>query len=129
MLKTLDDFDLIVGHNILNFDYLVLSPHFHGDIITHFSPKTVDTLLRLKEATNQLIGLNDLAILNLHSRGKSLNPKIVPSLWRSGKKAEVRQYCKNDVELLRDIYFLGKEQKKLRYTTKLKKIAEVSIDW
>ncbi len=133
LIEALDGFDLIVGHNILDFDYLVLSPSFSGDIVAHFRPRTCDTLEHLKTASNgSFIGLDDLAKQNLGLQ-KDLDPMTVPSLWLSGQKDLVRQYCKKDVELLKEIYFLGKKLGKLKYTIKsygvIKGIGEVSIPW
>jgi hypothetical protein len=118
LIETLNNFDLIVGHNILHFDYLVISPYFQGDLVAHFLPRTKDTLDELRRVTNGcFIGLDDLAKQNL-GLNKTLDSKTIPGLWRSGEKEKVRQYCKNDVELLRRIYFLGKERGRLRYTIK-----------
>ncbi len=127
LITTLDSFDTIIGHNILRFDYLVLSPHYKSNIIKHFESKTFDTFDYLKHATGRFVKLDDLAKLNINSK-KTMDGAKAPQLWRSGEKAEVRGYCKNDVELLRRIYLLGKKQKFLKYkdfdTTR-----EIKVSW
>src|SRR3989344_6316687 len=118
LMEALNGYDRIVGHNVLKFDYPVLSSHFNGDILAHYAPKTLDTFEELKKATpDQWVGLDDLAQLNL-GRKKTEDSKKIPSMWRAGKKPEVRAYCENDVQLLKDVYYYGKEHGKLKYTKK-----------
>ncbi len=133
IIEALNSFDLIVGHNVLGFDYPVLSANFNGDIVGHYRPKTLDTFDELKKITNgQWIGLDDLAKLNL-GKNKTEDSKKAPAMWREGKKERVREYCKNDVLLLKEIYYYAKEKGKLKYTHKdygvAKGIKETKIPW
>lgn len=127
LIKELDSFDIIIGHNVLRFDYLVLSPYSKFDILKHFKPKTIDTLDYLKNATGRFVSLNDLAQLNTGAE-KTMSGADAPKLWRSGEKDKVRDYCKNDVELLRKIYLLGKKKKLLKYTD-YDTIRKIKVDW
>ena len=127
LIKELDGFDIIIGHNVLRFDYLVLSPYSKFDIIKHFKPKTIDTLDYLKNATGRFIKLDDLARLNLGS-GKNMDGADAPSRWRNGKRNEVREYCKNDVELLREIYLFGKKNKSLKYL-EYDDVRKIKVSW
>ncbi len=127
LIKALDSFDVIIGHNVLRFDFLVLSPYFKSDIIKHFEPKTLDTLDYLKNITGRFVSLNDLAQLNTKAE-KTMNGADAPKLWRSGKKDEVRAYCKNDVELLREIYLLGKKKKYLYYKS-YEGVQKIKVSW
>ncbi|MDO8634222.1 MAG: hypothetical protein Q7K34_02930 [archaeon] len=133
LIEALNGYERIVGHNVLNFDYRVLSGQFNGDIVAHYTPKTLDTFEELKKATiGQWIGLDDLAQQNL-GKNKTEDSKKIPSMWRAGKKPEVRAYCKNDVQLLKDVYYYGKEHGKLKYTKKdygrVIGIEEVKTPW
>ena len=133
LLDALDAYNQVIGHNVLHFDYPVLSTHFRGDVVNHFKPKTLDTFEALKIQTNgQWIGLNDLAQLNLGKK-KTENSKEIPGMWRAGKKELVRKYCENDVKLLKEIYYHGKEYGKLKYTKKhfgtVLGIEEVTTPW
>jgi len=133
LIDALDQFDMIIGHNVLAFDYPVLSSFFQGGIISKFLPKTCDTLEKLKIATNgAYIGLDDLAKQNL-GLNKTLDSKTVPKLWRDGQKEKVRSYCRNDVELLQKIYYFGKDRGVLKYTMKdhgaIIGVGEVHVRW
>ena len=127
LIKALDSFDVIIGHNVLRFDFLVLSLFYNSDIIKHFEPKTLDTLDYLKNITGKFVSLNDLAQLNIKSE-KTMSGVNAPKLWRNGEKDEVRKYCKNDVELLRAIYLIGKKQKYLKYKD-FYEIRKVKVNW
>lgn len=127
LISFLDGFDTIIGHNLLHFDYLVLRPFYEKDIIELFGKKTIDTLDYLKKSTGRLIKLDDLAKLNLNSR-KIMNPIEAPKNWREGHKQDVRNYCRSDVELLRNIYLKGIEKKRLVYPDK-SGLKEVSVEW
>lgn len=99
---------LMLGHNILNFDYEVLKPRmsFQG-----MAEKTVDTLgfLYEKRITEPLwspmssdslegLSLDNLAQKNL-GRGKVISGRSIPKMWREGRKEEVIAYNKEDLIL------------------------------
>ncbi len=115
LIGTLLAADMIVGHNVLAFDYPVLSAYAPDERLARLAPKTIDTLQLLHEATGVRVGLDDLAKLNL-GKGKTDDPKMVPTLWRRGEKERVRSYLKSDVELTRDVYEFGLSAGRLRYT-------------
>ena len=102
--------DAIVGHNILNFDYAVLSKYCKQDLIDKFVSKTIDTSKILHDKTGKFVKLNSLAKYN-GIEGKTMEGKDAPKFWREGKKELVRDYCFNDVKMLREVYYLGKEDK------------------
>jgi len=133
LVTLLKGFEKIVGHNLLDFDYLVLEKHLTKDELENLKSKTLDTFEYIKSGTNgQWVRLDDLAKLNL-GKEKSEDSMKVPKMWRDGKKDEVRAYCKNDVELAKEIYFFGKNNKKIKYYEKdygiIRGIKELSVDW
>ena len=127
LISTLDSFDTIIGHNLLHFDYFVLSPYYKHDIINYFEKKTIDTLDYLHKRTRKFIKLDDLAKNNLKLE-KIMNPIYAPRMWREGHKEEVRKYCRSDVELVREIYLIGIRKKSLFYTDK-GLLREVRVEW
>lgn len=133
LLDALDGYEKIVGHNLFEFDYRVLQPYCDDDVVQRFGPRTLDTFAALKTASDgDYIGLDDLARLNLGT-GKTLHGSEVPALWRKGQKTKVREYCRRDVEMLREIYWHGKEQGFLKYTKKDRGVAvgvkSVRVPW
>ena len=61
LFNALESVDLIVGHNLLRFDYIVLSPYYSSvDAVEKFQEKTFDIMKELEKVTGNWIGLNDL---------------------------------------------------------------------
>jgi len=106
LLEKLNSFDIIIGHNIINFDYFVLKPYDKENIVKEAIKKTLDSFKIIKEKTGQYASLNDLAKLNL-SLMKNEESKLIPKLWACGEKQRVKDYCFNDVKLLKKLYELG----------------------
>lgn len=132
LFEALHRADLIVGHNLLSFDYPVLNPYASFDIYKEYSGKTLDTLQEIEKITGIRVSLDDLAQHNL-GRGKSGDPTRMPILWREGDFETVKQYCANDVELVRDLYLYAKQHGRLAYTHKeygmVIGIKEVEVGW
>lgn len=100
--------DVVLGHNILNFDYEALKSHISLEGVPE---KTVDTLgfLYEKRSTEPLefggtddslqgLSLDNLAQRNL-GRGKTISGKSIPKMWREGCREEVIAYNKEDLIL------------------------------
>lgn len=133
LIRTLSAADSIVGHNVLAFDYPVLSAYASEERIARLVPKTLDTLKMLHQSTGVRVGLDDLAKLNL-GKGKTDDPKMVPALWRRGEKERVKSYLKSDVELTREVFELGEAKGTLRFTKRdwragTAQVQEVKCPW
>jgi len=106
---------VIVGHNILGFDYRVLNSHMdlHGII-----EKSVDTLFFLKGQTGGVINglsLKSLSIWNdLGLKGFDVDPwttyspwekgESVSKVWNRGERRKVYKYNKKDCELTYNLW-------------------------
>jgi DEAD/DEAH box helicase domain-containing protein len=133
LVGTLLAAERIVGHNVLAFDYPVMEPYVGKVRIARLEEKTVDMLAVLRQATGVRIGLDDLAQLNL-GKGKTDDPRMVPTLWRRGEHERVRSYLKSDVDLTREVFEYGLRKGKLRYTKKdwkrnTREVLEVACPW
>lgn len=90
----------IIGHNLFNFDYLVLRRHLN---LEHIVEKSVDTLHFLYEQDGGgeqgfLYGLDKLAKENF-GEGKTIKASTIPKLLKEGKLAEVLAYNERDCDL------------------------------
>lgn len=133
LIRTLSAAGTIVGHNLLAFDYPVLSAYASEERLARLVPKTVDTLQLLHKATGVRVGLDDLAKLNL-GKGKTDDPKMVPALWRRGEKDRVKSYLRSDVELTREVFEFGAARGTLRFTKRdwkagTAEVREVKCPW
>ena len=133
LFNALESVDLIVGHNLFGFDYIVLSPyHSSVDVVEKFQEKTFDTLQELEKVTGIWTGLDDLGHLNLGIH-KSENTLKIPAMWRDGKHDEVKAYLRTDLEITKGIYNYGKTRGELKYTHKdygkIEGVRTVKVHW
>ncbi|MFH1332974.1 MAG: hypothetical protein ABIH53_01920 [archaeon] len=117
LIANLLNAELIVGHNILAFDYEVLRPYTTGEVIEKLKKKTVDMFDHLKNITGQWISLDDLGKRNVGHQ-KTLKSIDVPKMWRDGKKQEIREYLINDLKMTEAVYNHGKQTGSLKYEHK-----------
>lgn len=109
LLAELNLFQRIVTFNGENFDFRVLSAY--GSVASLYS-KSTDMLAVLSKKLGFRVKLESLAQTTL-GRGKSGSGTESVEWWRSGNPAlrqKVVEYCRNDVELTRDLYLFGKEK-------------------
>ncbi|MDD3474273.1 MAG: hypothetical protein PHP08_00035 [Candidatus Dojkabacteria bacterium] len=118
LLKTINQANLIVGHNLLMFDYKVIQPYFNENITHSLYDKTFDILIKLLPYTdNCWTALDNLAQLNL-GMNKPHSGILIPKMWRDGKFKEVEEYLLNDLRMTKGIYEYIKKNKKIKYTHK-----------
>jgi len=111
----LDEIDVIVGHNLLGFDYTVLNAYADFDVCRRYAPKTRDTLQMIYRDTKVRVSLNNLAKNNVGG-AKSGNGADMPKWWREGRHEEVMKYCAHDVELTKAVYLFGKQNGYVHFT-------------
>lgn len=133
LFNALESVDLIIGHNLLRFDYIVLSPYYSSmDVVEKFQEKTFDTMKELEKVTGIWTGLEDLGQLNLRIH-KSEDTLKIPAMWRDGKHDEVKAYLRTDLEITKGIYNYGKTKGELKYTHKeyreIKGVRTVKVHW
>jgi DEAD/DEAH box helicase domain-containing protein len=117
LYNALESIDVIVGHNLLEFDYYVLNNYYSKNKIDILKQKTIDTLSEIEKVTGVWTKLDDLGKLNLGIE-KSENAMKIPKLWRDGNHARVKDYLKNDVEMTKQVFLKGRSDGKLEYIHK-----------
>ena len=111
LVTCLNEFPAIVGFNILAFDYRVLDPYCSTSVL---QSRTVDILSIFKRQTGHRIKLDDLAQATL-GHGKSGVGTLAVKWWREGRRDKVVSYCRQDVEITRDIFIYGAHNGCLKY--------------
>lgn len=109
LIGELRAFDRIVTFNGVRFDLEVLSAY--GDV-RELRKKTLDLLLDLKRRLGFRVSLQSLAQATL-GRSKTASGLEAVKWWRSGDPAlrqRVVDYCRMDVEILRDIAAHGRRE-------------------
>jgi DEAD/DEAH box helicase domain-containing protein len=125
LIEELKAADLIVGFNVLNFDYEVLKAY------TDYPLKrlpTVDMLADIHRALGFRLSLDSLASATL-GLSKSADGLQAIRWWGQGRIKELMEYCTNDVDVTRQLYEFGREHKYVQYRDRRWRIKKVPVNW
>jgi DEAD/DEAH box helicase domain-containing protein len=119
--------DLVIGFNIKRFDYQVLAGYTGEDY-----GRTVPTLDLLEEVTGRLgfrVGMGHLAQETL-GLGKSADGLQSLEWVKQGRLDLVEQYCRRDVEILRDLYLHGRREGFVFYRDRKRDLKlKLRVEW
>ena len=117
--------DLVVGFNVLRFDYTVLEGYgpFNLEKINTF-----DMLKNIKDEHDFRRSLNHLAQHTLGAE-KSADGLISIQWYKEGKMDQIIEYCTQDVAITRDLFLFGEKNGYVRYKTRAGKIEDLKVDW
>ena len=107
LIDLLCEADLVVGYNILGFDYEVLRAYTERDLR---ALPTVD-LMRDLEARLGFRPKLDSVVQPTLGVGKSADGLQALEWWREGRLDLIEKYCIDDVRLTRDLYLFGKRNR------------------
>lgn len=107
----------IIGFNINNFDFPVLSAYFDLNHIKHVS--RLDLFEEVTKKLGHRISLESLATATLNAK-KSGSGLQALQWYKEGKMDEIKKYCTEDVRLTKELYEYGKTHGKLFYTSYFK---------
>jgi DEAD/DEAH box helicase domain-containing protein len=110
--ELLQEADLVIGYNVLHFDYEVLRPYLHFDPQTL---PTLDLLVEVEKVLGHRIGLESLANATLNT-SKLASGMDAITYWRTKQMDKLKAYCTEDVKITRDIYNYALENKKLFFS-------------
>ena len=127
LVEKLQTADLVVGFNVAKFDYGVLQPYatkmdFDLEEITTF-----DMLIDINKKLGHRLSLNHLAENTLNAK-KSADGLVSLQWFKEGKIDKVIEYCKQDVEITRDLFLYGVSEGYVKYSTR-KGVAKLPVNW
>ncbi len=125
LIAELKSADLVVGYNIIGFDYPVLSYYSALDFSTLPS---FDLMADLKKRTGLRLKLDNVAGATLHT-GKSAHGLTALKWFREGKFAKIALYCKEDVRITRNLHLFGCKNQFIYYHDKKNQLKKVAVDW
>ncbi|WP_456325562.1 ribonuclease H-like domain-containing protein [Desulfonauticus submarinus] len=117
--------DLIVGFNILGFDFKVLQGSLKRN---WYNLPTLDLLLEIKKKLGYRLSLDHLAQYTLNAQKKG-NGLLAVKWWREGKIEKIIEYCKHDVFLTKELYLFGRKNGYLCFKNKAGQIVHVPVHW
>lgn len=117
--------DLAVGFNIIGFDYTVLQPYSDFDLQ---EINTFDMLVDVKKQLGFRLSLNHLAQHTLNAE-KSADGLVSLQWYKEGKISKIIQYCKQDVEITRDLFLFGEKNSYVNYQSRSGNPLQLEVDW
>ena len=125
LLTDLQRADLVVGFNVLRFDYEVL----HG--YTSFDLSQLPTLDMLVELTNTLQHRLSLDSIATATFGVEKTAEGLQAIrwFKEGKFLEIAEYCCYDVKLTKMVHEYGLKHRQLQYNNRFGKKQTVPVKW
>jgi DEAD/DEAH box helicase domain-containing protein len=125
LVEKLRTADLAVGFNIIGFDYTVLQPYSDFDLQ---EINTFDMLVDVKKNLGFRLSLNHLAQHTLNAE-KSADGLVSLQWYKEGKINKIIQYCKQDVEITRELYLYGEKNGFVKYESRSGNPRDLKVDW
>lgn len=120
------DASLVIGFNHRKFDMPVLQPYMSTDL---GQLPMFDLLESLQELLGYRVGLDNVARATLKA-GKIGHGLDAIEYYRSGRIDELKEYCREDVRLTRDLYEYGLLHNSVQVGSKDgRQIKKVSVNW
>ncbi len=125
MIRYLSGFDVVISYNGDQFDSKVLS--HYGDV-TGIHERSFDVAQYFNQRLKHRLKLDAVATATLGT-GKSSDGLQALKWWKEGRVREILEYCRQDVQVLKDIVEFGKENGFIAYLDLQNKTIKVDVDW
>ena len=126
LIEQLTRADLVVGFNVINFDYEVLMGYTALDL--GYNTRTLDMLVEIEKRLGHRLALDSLATSTL-GVGKTAEGLDAIKWWREGKLLEIAEYCCFDVKCTKLVHEYGAQNKRLHYTDRFQQKKSVQVEW
>ncbi|MEZ4180246.1 MAG: ribonuclease H-like domain-containing protein [Candidatus Doudnabacteria bacterium] len=103
--------DLIIGYNIIDFDFEVLQPYLNFDLS---QIPAYDIMQEIQQVIGHRIKLESVAQATVGS-GKSGNGLEAILYYRNNQMDLLKQYCLDDVKITKQIYDYALQNQKILY--------------
>ncbi len=117
--------ELVIGFNIIGFDYKVLQPFSKYNLL---NLPTLDLLVQVTKSLSYRVSLDNIAKATL-GLGKNANGMQALTWWKQGRLDEITTYCKQDVDVTRQIYLYGHKERHIFFTNKAGKKSRVNVNF
>ena len=126
LIERLRRADLVIGFNILNFDYHVLMGYTILDLTAELP--TADLMADIEKRLGHRLGLDAIAHATLGIQKTAAGLDAI-RWWREGRILEIAEYCCFDVKVTRLVHEHGCRHKELFYNDRFAQRQRVEIDW
>ena len=114
LIKELSRASLVVGYNLLSFDYRVLSAY---SILDLSQIPTLDMMVEIEKTLGMRLKLDSIAQATL-GVGKTADGIDALKWFQQGKWSEIAEYCCYDVKVTRLVHEFAQRHKQLFYLEK-----------
>jgi hypothetical protein len=118
--------DLVVGFNLINFDYEVLMGYTILDLPDQV--RTLDLLVEIEKQTGSKPKLENLAQTTL-GLGKLADSMDAIKWWREKRIMEIAEYCCFDVKVTKLLHEYALANRELFYNDKFNRRQRVKLRW
>jgi len=125
LISDLQRADLVVGFNILRFDYEVL--HGYTTLDVRQVP-TLDMMISLQETLQHRLSLDSIATATFGLEKTAEGLQAI-EWFKQGKLHEIAEYCCYDVKLTKLVHEYGLKHRQLHYRNKFGKKMTVPVRW
>lgn len=126
LVKQLLQADLVVGFNVINFDYEVLMGYTVLDL--PHQCHTLDMLVDIEKKLGHRLGLDAVASASL-GVGKTGDGLDAVRWWREGKLLDIAEYCCFDVKCTKLVHEYGVTNKRVNFDDRFKQRRNVAVEW
>ena len=118
--------DLVVGFNLLNFDFQVLMGYTILDLPHQL--RTLDLLVEIEKAAGNKLKLDNIAQATL-GVCKTADGVDAIKWWREKRLMQIAEYCCFDVKVTKLVHEHGVAHQELFYTDKFSRKQRLEIKW
>ncbi|MBN1356212.1 DEAD/DEAH box helicase [bacterium] len=125
LIKRLSNARVVIGFNILRFDYKVLAGYDPGFTAP---PHSLDILVEIQNRLGHRLSLNQLAdaTLDIHKSADGLQSL---AWWKQGYLDKIARYCRQDVEITCRIYMFGVQNGYILYHHRRGIKVKIPVEW
>jgi hypothetical protein len=118
--------ELVIGFNVVNFDYEVLMGYTILDL--PHQCRTLDLMVDIEAKLGHRLGLDAVASASL-GLGKTGDGLDAIRWWREGRLMDIAEYCCFDVKCTKLVHEFGIAKKQLYYNDRFQQRKSVAVEW
>ena len=126
LIKRLERADLVVGYNVIRFDYEVLMGYTILALPDRL--RTLDLLVDIEKSVGHRLKLEDVAQGTL-GVGKVAEGLDAIRWWREGRIMDIAEYCCFDVKVTKLVHEYGVAHKELFFSDRFGRKQQMEIHW
>lgn len=126
LIEQLRRADLVVGFNVISFDYEVLMGYTSMDL-PHVCC-TLDLMSDMEKKLGHRVSLDSVASASL-GLGKTGDGLDAIRWWREGRMLDIAEYCCFDVKCTKLVHEYGIANQRVHFQDKFKQKKTVPVEW